>query len=115
IRIYLHCIREFARHFRKPPDQLGPEHIRQYQLFLIKEREVSLPTYIQAVCALRFFYTQTLNRKIDIERIPSPRRSRKLPAILSREEVQALLRAPAHASPSRPCMAPDSASVKSRN
>ena len=49
---------------------------------------MSLPTYIQAVCALRFFYTQTLNRKIDIERIPFPRRSRKLPTILSREEVQ---------------------------
>lgn len=94
IRIYVHCIHEFARHFRKSPDQLGPEHIRQYQLFLVKERKVSLPSYIQAVCALRFFYTQTLNRKIDIGRIPFPRRSRKLPAILSREEVQALLQAP---------------------
>jgi integrase/recombinase XerD len=94
IRIYLHCIREFARHFRKPPDQLSAEHIRQYQLFLVKEREASLPSYIQAVCALRFFYTQTLHRKIEIERIPFPRRSRKLPSILSRDEVQALLEAP---------------------
>ena len=34
IRIYLHSIAEFAYHFRKPPDQLGPDHIRQYQLFL---------------------------------------------------------------------------------
>jgi site-specific recombinase XerD len=60
----------------------------------VKEREVSLSTYIQAVSALRFFYTQTLHRKIDIERIPFPRPSRKLPAILSREEVQKLLQAP---------------------
>jgi integrase/recombinase XerD len=46
------------------------------------------------VCALRFFYTHTLNRKISMERIPFPRRERKLPLILSREEVKALLEAP---------------------
>ena len=94
IRIYLHAIAEFAKHFGKPPDQLGAEHIRRYQLFLIKEKKVSCPTCIQVVCALRFFYTQTLSRKIAIERIPFPRRERKLPLILSRQEVKALLEAP---------------------
>jgi integrase/recombinase XerD len=94
IRIYLHCIAEFAQHFGKPPDRLGAEHIRQYQLFLIKEKKVSRPTFVQVVCALRFFYTHTLNRKISMERIPFPRRERKLPLILSREEVKALLAAP---------------------
>ena len=53
IRIYLHAIAEFARHFGKPPDQLGAEHIRRYQLFLIKEKKVLRPTCIQVVCALR--------------------------------------------------------------
>src|ERR1700722_8685459 len=62
IRIYLHAVSEFARHFGKAPDRLGAEQIRQYQLFLIKEKKVSHPTFIQMVCALRFFYTQTLNR-----------------------------------------------------
>ena len=94
IRIYLHVIAEFARHFSKPPDQLDAEHIRSYQLFLIKEKRVSQPTYIQTVCALRFFYTHTLSRKISIDRIPFPRRERKLPLILNREEVKALLEAP---------------------
>ena len=94
IRIYLHAMAEFAQHFGKPPDQLGAEHIRLYQLFLIKEKKVSLSTYIQVVCALRFFYTHTLNQKISIERIPFPRGERKLPLILSREEVKALLEAP---------------------
>jgi integrase/recombinase XerD len=94
IRIYLHAMAEFARHFGKPPDQLGAEHIRLYQLFLIKEKKVSLSTYIQVVCALRFFYTQTLSQKISIERIPFPRHEKKLPVILSREEVKALLEAP---------------------
>jgi integrase/recombinase XerD len=94
IRIYLHAIAKFAQHFGRPPDQLGAEHIRRYQLFLIKEKKVSRPSCIQAVCALRFFYTHTLSRKIAIERIPFPRRERKLPLILSREEVKALLEAP---------------------
>ena len=74
IRIYLHAVTEFARHFRTAPDRLRAEHIRQYQLFLIKEKKASLSTLIQTVCALRFFYTHTLHRKIPIERIPFPRR-----------------------------------------
>jgi integrase/recombinase XerD len=94
IRIYLHAVTEFARHFGKPPDRLTAEHIRQYQLFLIKEKQVARPTFIQVVCALRFFYVHTLTRKISMERIPFPRRERKLPLILSREEVKALLEAP---------------------
>jgi integrase/recombinase XerD len=94
IRLYLHSVAEFARHFGKSPAQLGPEHVRRYQMFLIKDKQVSQSTYIQMVCALRFLYTYTLDRKIAIERIPFPRRERKLPLILSREEVKALLEAP---------------------
>jgi len=94
IRIYLRAVAEFAEHFGRGPDRLSAEHIRHYQLFLMKEKQVSLSTYIQVVCALRFFYTHTLNRKITIEKIPFPRRARKLPHILSREEVKALLEAP---------------------
>src|SRR6202162_5846547 len=94
IRLYLYAIREFAKHFGKPPDQLGAEHIRRYQLFLTKEKKVSTSTYVLMVCALRFFYTHTLHRKVAIERIPFPRRERKLPLILSRDEVKTLLEAP---------------------
>jgi len=94
IRLYLHAVSAFAQHFGKPPDQLGAEHIRTYQLFLVREKQVALPTFIQVVSALRFFYTHTLNQKIAIERIPFPRRERKLPLILNREEVKALLLAP---------------------
>ena len=94
IRLYLYAIKEFAKHFGKPPDQLGAEHIRRYQLFLTKEKKVSTSTYVLMVCALRFFYTHTLHRKVAIERIPFPRRERKLPMILSRDEVKALLEAP---------------------
>lgn len=95
IRLYLSSVAEFAKHFRRSPDHLGPEHIRQYQLFLIKEKQACQSTCIQFVSAARFLYTHTLHRKIEIERIPFPRRQRKLPLILSRDEVKALLDAPA--------------------
>jgi integrase/recombinase XerD len=91
IRLYLRAVAEFAKHFGRSPDQLGAEHIRRFQLFLIKEKKVSLSSYIQMICALRFFYTQTLNQKVAIERIPFPRGEKKLPLILSREEVKKLL------------------------
>lgn len=65
---------ELARsNFHKPPDQLGPEQIPQHQLFLIKDQQASQSTCVQLVCALRFLYTHTLRRKIEIERIPFPR------------------------------------------
>ncbi|HEY6852557.1 MAG TPA: site-specific integrase [Terracidiphilus sp.] len=50
IRLYLYAVRAFAEHFGKPPDQLGAEHIRRYQLFLIKEKKVSTSTYVMMIC-----------------------------------------------------------------
>jgi hypothetical protein len=50
---------EFAKHFGKSPELLGPEEIREYQLYLIKEKTVSLSAYFQTVCGLRFLYSNT--------------------------------------------------------
>ena len=94
VACYIRSVAEFARHFNKPPDRLGPEEIRSWQLFLLNEKRVKLFTYIQAVCALRFFYQNTLHRRIEIDRIPLPRYEKKLPVILSKAEVKALLEAP---------------------
>jgi site-specific recombinase XerD len=94
VACYIRSVAEFAKHFNKPPDQLGPEEIRSWQLYLLKQKRVKLSTYIQAVCALRFFYRNTLNRRIEIDRIPLPRYEKKLPVILSKAEVKALLEAP---------------------
>ena len=93
VACYVRSVAEFAKHFNKPPDQLGPEQIRSWQLFLLKEKRVKLSTYIQAVCALRFFYQNTLHRRVEIDRIPLPRYEKKLPVILSKAEVKALLEA----------------------
>ena len=76
---YVRSVTEFDKHFNKPPDRLGPEEIRSWQLFLLNEKGVKLSSYIQAVRRLRFFYSNTLNRKIEIERIPLPKYEKKLP------------------------------------
>lgn len=90
---YLRCVRHFVRHFMRPPDQLTPEHIRQYQLYLTRDRQVSWPYFNQVVCALRFFFCQVLKKGWAVEQIPYQRTGRKLPEILSPQEVAALFRA----------------------
>jgi integrase/recombinase XerD len=54
---YIRSVAEFAKHFNRPPDQLGLEEIRAWQLYLIREKRVKASSYIQAVCALRFSTT----------------------------------------------------------
>ena len=93
VAAYIRSVAEFAKHFGKSPDLLGAEQIREYQLYL-KEKGVSLSTYIQAVCALRFLYSNTLHLAVGIERIPLPRYEKKLPVILSPAEVKRLLEVP---------------------
>jgi len=94
VRAYVRCVADFAEHFNKSPKKLGPEDIRSYQLFLLNEKRVKLSSYIQSICALRFLYQNTLRRRIEIDRIPLPRYEKKLPVILSKAEVKALLEAP---------------------
>jgi hypothetical protein len=52
IRAYLRCIANFARHFGKAPDQLGPAEVREYQLYLVKQKRCSWAVFNQTVCAL---------------------------------------------------------------
>ena len=94
VRCYVRSVADFAKHFKRSPDQLGSEEIRSWQLYLLRDKGVKISSYIQSVCGLRFFYTNTLHRKVEIERIPLPRHEKKLPVILSKEEVKALLEAP---------------------
>ncbi|MGE0683435.1 MAG: tyrosine-type recombinase/integrase [Candidatus Binatia bacterium] len=84
--LYLRAVADFARHFGQAPDQLGPEHIRTYQLHLLN-KPVSYSTLTIVVSALRFFYRVTLGKDWAIERIPSPKRERRLPVVLSLTEV----------------------------
>ena len=83
----LRCVAAFAQHFGRSPAHLGPEQVRISQLFLVQEKQVSWPSVVQTVCALRFFYRVTLGRPAMLESIASPQRPLTLPIILSPAEV----------------------------
>ena len=82
---------EFARYFHRPPDQLGTEQIRSYQVHLLKERKLGVRTVGHHTAALRFFFCKTLKRAYPIEEVPYPKAPRRLPTILTREEAVRLI------------------------
>ena len=90
-RAYLHAIEDFARHFNRPPDQLGPEEIREFTAHMFRVRKLADSTVGQRVAALRFFFTKTLKRAWSIEETPYPKRRIQLPVILSQDEVARLI------------------------
>jgi site-specific recombinase XerD len=92
IETYVLRVRQFAEHFGKSPEQLGPDELRAYQQHLV-QRQVSWSMFNQSVCALRFLYNVTLRRPHLIAHLPFAKRPRVLPTVLSPEEVTRLLAA----------------------
>jgi site-specific recombinase XerD len=92
-RAYLRAVDEYARYFNRPPDQLGPDHIRQYQAYLFRERKLQPNTVIQHLGGIRFFYIRTLQQSWSADLTPYPKKVIHLPSILSREEVNSLIEA----------------------
>jgi integrase/recombinase XerD len=85
---YLRQVSLFARHFEKSPDVLGPEDIRSYQIHLINDKKLAPKSVHVTVAALRFLYRTTLGRDWDFDHsIPCPKAPKKLPIVLSPEEV----------------------------
>jgi len=91
VRVYLQHVEEFARFFNRPPNQLGPDHIRKYTAHLFETRKLSSSAVCQQVAALRFFYVKTFRKGWSIEDTPYPKRESRLPLILSVEEVSRLI------------------------
>ena len=91
VRTYISAVEEFAAYFRKRPDRLGPEHIRAYQVHLFRDRKLSPGTVEQRGAALRFFFVKTLRRPYLPDHIPFPKRQRRLPTVLSQDEVARLI------------------------
>jgi integrase/recombinase XerD len=85
---YLQQVALFARHFHKSPEELGPEEIRAYQVYLTNEKKLAPSSILIAVAALRFLYKISLKREWPFnEVIPAPKKPQKLPVVLSPEEV----------------------------
>ena len=90
---YLRTLTRFARYFRRPPDQLTPHHIRAYQTYLLHERRLHPHSVRREVAALRFFYVKTLRRRYLVDDTPYPKVPRRLPTVLTPEEVQRMIAA----------------------
>lgn len=85
---YVRQVSLFARHFGKSPEQLGPEQIRAYQVYLTQEKKLAPGSVLIAVAALRFLYKVSLKKDWTFEDvIPAPHKPQKLPVVLSPKEV----------------------------
>ncbi|HVP48876.1 MAG TPA: site-specific integrase, partial [Bryobacteraceae bacterium] len=80
---YMQQVSLFARHFNKSPEQLGPEEIRAYQVYLTDEKKLAPGSVLIAVAALRFLYKISLKRDWPFDDvIPAPKKPQKLPVVL---------------------------------
>lgn len=90
VEAYVRAVAHFSRHFGRSPEQLSGERVREYLLHLVKERKVSWSLYNQTRCALQFFYRVTLGRDEWFEKLPCAKRPRRLPTVLSPDELRRL-------------------------
>jgi integrase/recombinase XerD len=88
---YLKILKAFQRHIGKRLDHVGPNDLRRYQVYLLEDRRLAVGTVVAQLAALRFFYLRVLKRRHMKEDLPYPKRPRRLPIILSPEEVQRLI------------------------
>ncbi|MBU0493239.1 MAG: site-specific integrase [Chloroflexi bacterium] len=88
---YVRAVRQLAEYYHKSPDQISEEELRQYLLYLRNDKRVSASTFSVALCGIKFFYQHTLQREwVTLELARAPREKR-LPVVLSREEVRQIL------------------------
>jgi Phage integrase, N-terminal SAM-like domain len=89
--MYVRAVRQLAEHYHKPPDQISDEELRQYFLYVKNVKHWSRSGTTIALCGLKFFYEHTLQRSLTTLQLVRPPREKKLPVVLSREEVRQIL------------------------
>jgi len=100
---YLSAVRQLAKHYRKSPDQIDEEELRQYFLFLKNEKHAARNTCTIALCGIKFFFQHTLGRDWKTFEFLRPPKEKKLPVVLSAAEVGRVL-ACIHRQPYRVCL-----------
>ncbi len=88
---YVTAVRQLAAHHHRSPDQLSEEDLRQYFLYLTNEKKVARATATIALCGIKSLFEHTLKRDWTTLNFVRPARERKLPVVLSREEVRSIL------------------------
>jgi integrase/recombinase XerD len=93
-RGYILAVKQLAEYFGKSPEQLGAEEVRQFQLHLLNEKKLAPGTVEMRMSALRFLYKKTLKRRdLAYDDLIFPKKPRKLPVVLSPEEVTRMIEA----------------------
>jgi integrase len=88
---YLKIVTAFSRHVGRRLDRVGPDDLRRYPVFLLEERKLAVGTVVAQIAALRFFFVRVLKRRDMKEDLPYPKHRRRLPVVLSPDEVQRLI------------------------
>ena len=90
-QMYVRAVRQLAEHYGKSPNQVTEEELRQYFLYLKNVKQCARSTSTVALCGIKFLYEHTLQRQWPTLTLVRPQRERKLPVVLSRQEVHRLL------------------------
>lgn len=93
VESYVAVVARLAQHYGRAPDRLTEAELREYLLYLTRERKLCRASFTLTLCGLRFFYEQTLGRRWTILDVARPQRDRRLPVVLSRDEVWRVLAA----------------------
>jgi site-specific recombinase XerD len=88
---YVRAVRQLAAHFHKPPDRISEEELRQYFLYLANIKRCARASFTIALCGIKFFFERTLRRSWTLLDLVRPPREKKLPVVLSRDEVHRVL------------------------
>ena len=92
IRGYILAVKQFADYFGKPPDRLGATHVQRFQWYLLQERKLTPGTVDMRMSALRFFFKKILKRRdMHFDDLSFPKTPRKLPTVVSPEEVSRMI------------------------
>jgi integrase/recombinase XerD len=90
-RAYLRAVQELACYYRKSPDQISEDELRQYFLYLHHEHHLARSTTIVRLCGIKFFFEHTLRHPWPSLELLRPRPVHRLPVVLSAEEVWQIL------------------------
>lgn len=91
VEAYTGAVAQLARFFNQSPDQLTEEQVRDYLVHLATVKKVARSTHTIALCGIKFFYEQTLERQWTVLDVARPKKEKKLPVVLSRDEVWKIL------------------------
>ena len=91
IECYLMYMKGYVQYYRKSPDEMGEEEILNYLYYLKNEKKASYSGINIAYSALKYFYENVIGRQWDVKKIPRQRGEKRLPVVLSRQEVKSIL------------------------